>query len=75
MSTSSLSELLKLSEAERIQLAQDLWDSIPPGTGSLSLTEAEREELERRLAEHRADPSSAIPWAEARAQLRERFGA
>jgi len=75
MSTSSLPELLKLSEAERIQLAQDLWDSIPPASGSLSLTDEEREELERRLAEHRADPSSSIPWEEARAQLHERFGA
>ncbi|HYH83297.1 MAG TPA: addiction module protein [Longimicrobium sp.] len=67
--------MLKLSEAERIQLAQDLWDSIPPRSGSLGLTEAEIEELELRLAEHQADPSSAIPWEQARAQLRERFGA
>lgn len=75
MSTSSLFELLKLSEAERIQLAQDLWDSIPPASEALPLTEEQRQELERRLAEHRADPSSAIPWEEVRARLRERFGA
>lgn len=75
MSTSSLSELLKLSEAERIQLAQDLWDSIPPASEALPLTEEQLRELERRLAEHRADPSSAIPWEEVRPRLRERFGA
>jgi putative addiction module component (TIGR02574 family) len=74
MSTSSLSELLKLSEAERIQLAQDLWDSIPPASEALPLTEELRQELERRLAEHKADPSSAIPWEEVRARLRDRFG-
>lgn len=28
MSTTPLAELLKLSEAERIQLAQDLWDRV-----------------------------------------------
>jgi putative addiction module component (TIGR02574 family) len=74
MSTLPLSELLKLSEAERIQLAQDLWDSIPPRSEALPLGEEQRRELERRRAEHRADPSSAISWDEARAGLRERFG-
>ncbi|MDP9348447.1 MAG: addiction module protein [Gemmatimonadota bacterium] len=74
MSTLSLSALLKLTEAERIQLAQDLWDSISPESEALPLSEEQRRELERRLTEHKADPSSAIPWEEVRAQLRERFG-
>jgi putative addiction module component (TIGR02574 family) len=75
MSPATLSELLKLSEAERIQLAQDLWESIPPTSDALSPTEAQIEEWERRIAEHRADPSSAISWEEARARLRVRYGA
>lgn len=75
MSTTSLSELLQLSEAERIQLAQDLWDSIPADSEALSLTDEQRRELDRRLAEHQQDPSSAIPWEEVRARLRARFGA
>jgi putative addiction module component (TIGR02574 family) len=74
MSTISLSELLKLSEAERIQLAQDLWDSIPPESSLLGLDEEQRRELDRRLAEHEADPGSAVSWDEARARLRKRFG-
>jgi len=75
MTNASLSELLNLTEAERIQLAQDLWDSIPAGSQALPLSAEQRQELERRLAEHRANPASAIPWDEARARLRERFGA
>ena len=75
MSPSTLSELLKLSEAERLQLAHDLWDSIPPMSDALTVTEAQVEEWERRVAEHKADPSSAIPWKEVRARLRERYGA
>lgn len=71
MSAVSLSELLKLSEAERIRLAQDLWDSIPAGSEVLRLSPGLLEEMEERLAEHRADPSSAIPADEARARLRE----
>ena len=75
MSMTPLSELLKLSEAERIQLAQDLWDSIPARSEALPLDEEQLREMERRLAEHRADPASAISWEEARTRLRERFGA
>jgi putative addiction module component (TIGR02574 family) len=75
MSITPLSELLKLSEAERIQLAQDLWDSIPAQSAALPPDEEQLREMERRVAEHRADPASAIPWEEARAGLHERFGA
>jgi putative addiction module component (TIGR02574 family) len=75
MSTTPLSELLKLSEAERIQLAQDLWDSIPVRSEALPLDEDQLREMERRMAEHQAHSASAIPWEEARARLRERFGA
>jgi putative addiction module component (TIGR02574 family) len=71
----SLSDLLKLSPAERIQLAQDLWDSIAEDPEALPLTSEQRQELERRLAEHEQDPSTAVPWEDVRARLRERFGA
>ena len=75
MSTPAFSELLKLSEAERIQLAQDLWDSIPATSAVLGLSEDQRQELDRRLAEHEANPGSAIVWADVRARLQQRFGA
>lgn len=75
MSPAPLSELLKLSETERIQLAQDLWDSISPASEALPLSPEQLREMEERLAEHRADPSSAIPADEARARLRKRSGA
>jgi putative addiction module component (TIGR02574 family) len=35
----------------------------------LELTDAQREELDRRVAAHRADPSSAIPWETLRREL------
>jgi hypothetical protein len=40
MSTPNLPELLKLPVAKRIQLAQDLWDSIPADSAALQLTGA-----------------------------------
>ncbi len=75
MSTTPLSDLLKLSEAERIHLAQDLRDSIPAGSPEPAPGEEQLLEWERRQAGHRADPASAIPWDRARIRLREQFGA
>ncbi|MDP2956389.1 MAG: addiction module protein [Longimicrobiales bacterium] len=60
-----------LTVAERIQLVEDLWDSIAEAEEVLELTEAQRVELDRRLAAHRAQPGSSIPWAVLRAELTE----
>jgi putative addiction module component (TIGR02574 family) len=74
MANLSLDELLRLSVPERIQLAEDLWDSIAAEPESLPLTKTQRAEIERRMAAHDRDPEAAIPWEEVRAQLRELFG-
>jgi putative addiction module component (TIGR02574 family) len=73
MNKTSLADLLMLSPAERLQLAQDLWDSLPEE--AVPLTEEQVRELERRLADHDANPGAAIPWDEVRDRLRARFGA
>ena len=69
-----LDELLKLTVAERIQLAEDLWDSIAAKPGALPLTDTQRAEIDRRLAEHSRNPEAAIPWEEVRTRLHQRFG-
>lgn len=73
MSTISVEDLLHLSVAERIQLVEDLWDSIANRPEALELTEAQRSEIDRRLAEHDANPESAVPWEDVRARLRQRY--
>jgi len=52
-----------LTPAERIQLAEDLWDSLP--AAALPLTPAQTEELRRRRDALRADPSPGQDWEEA----------
>ncbi|MGB4117422.1 MAG: addiction module protein [Polaromonas sp.] len=59
-----------LPVSERIELAQDIWDSIAEETpNQLQLTPDEREVLHQRLSDHRANPSSSIPWDQVRALL------
>jgi putative addiction module component (TIGR02574 family) len=66
MNEALLAKLLKLTPAERIQLAQDLWDSIAP-EDMPPLTDEQIAEIDRRLAEHARDPARALPWEEVRA--------
>ena len=59
----------RLTVAERIQLAEDLWDSLADAPEVLAVTDAQRAELDRRLEAHRTDPDATIPWESLRQQL------
>jgi putative addiction module component (TIGR02574 family) len=63
-------EYLKLSVSERIQLVEDIWDSIAvEATNTVELSQAQKAELHRRAAAHRTDPSTAVPWEQVRSKL------
>ncbi len=62
--------ILALSVPERIQLVEDIWDSIAQAPKSLPLTTAQKAELDRRLAAYRKDPSVGSPWEAVRKKLR-----
>ena len=62
----------RLSVAERIQLVEDIWDSIAAETAEIPLTEAQRRDLERRLESHRSNPRAGSTWEEVQARLRGR---
>ena len=67
----TLTKLLELPPRERVDIAMALWDSLTPAEqeAEFELTPEQRAELDRRLAEHLADPASAIPWDEVRRKL------
>ncbi len=66
-----LAELLKLSASDRIEIVMALWGSLSETerAGQLALTLEQEAELDQRLAEHIANPASAIPWDEVRRKL------
>ena len=57
---------------ERILHVQALWDRIADEAESVPLSDAQRSELRRRLADHEANPGASIPWEIAREQVRRR---
>jgi putative addiction module component (TIGR02574 family) len=71
MMHNTLSELLKLPPRERAELAMALWESLTDGGREVevALTPEQEAELDQRLAEHLANPATAIPWDEIRKKL------
>ena len=71
MESSTLSQLLKLPSGDRAELAMALWESLSEAEreGGLALTDEQGAELDRRWAEHLANPSSAVRWSEVRRKL------
>ncbi len=65
--SATLSQITALSVDDRIHLVQAIWDSIADEQGQPSLTEVQRNELERRLADHQANPTDVVPWEEVKA--------
>jgi putative addiction module component (TIGR02574 family) len=58
----------RLSIEDRIALAQWLWDSAAREAEQAPLTQAQRQELERRLADSIARPDAVTPWEEVKAR-------
>jgi putative addiction module component (TIGR02574 family) len=55
-------EISQLSISERIQLAEDLWDSILDRQDEVQLDPAQEQELDRRLDRHRQDSTAGSTW-------------
>ncbi len=67
-----MGDLLELSVSERIQLVQDLWDSVAKVPEALSLTDEQKKELDLRLDAYRKDPDAGSPWEVVSERLRKR---
>ncbi len=60
----------QLSVAERILLVEEIWDSIVSEAEDLPLTEAQKQDLERRLAEYNDNPNAGSSWEDVKARIR-----
>ena len=69
MAKVSVADVMGLSVSERIQLVEDIWDSIATVPESIALSPAQREELERRLEDYRQHPEEGSPWEEVRSRI------
>ena len=63
----------RMSREERIELVQEIWDTIAAEPIPPALTEAERLELRHRVDEDNASPDDVVPWDQVKAQALRRL--
>ena len=55
-------DTLDLSIPERIQLVEDIWDTIATKAEAIELTENERKIIDERLEAYHRNPGLGSPW-------------
>lgn len=58
----------RLSTEDRLALAEAIWESVAQEAAQTPLTETQRLELERRLADSIARPDAVTPWETVKAR-------
>jgi putative addiction module component (TIGR02574 family) len=59
---------------ERLALVEEIWDTISADSSAVPLTDAQRTELEKRIAEDDAHPHDVVPWEQVKASTLSRLG-
>lgn len=71
----SIEQLRRLPLDQRIQVIEQLWDTLEESDlEEWPIPDEILDESDREVEAHLADPNSSIPWEEARARLFERYG-
>ena len=64
-------DIARLSSEERLQLLDELWESLCKDPRSVPFTQAQREDLDARLDEIERQGSRGIPWDEVVRRIRQ----
>ena len=62
MKTLTATDTLDLSIPERIQLVEDVWDTIAAEADLVELSEGEKKVIDERLKAYQQNPDSGSPW-------------
>ena len=60
MSDADVAEILKLPADERLRLVELIWESLAAKPSDVPLSDAHRDVIDERLAEHDRDPSDVV---------------
>ena len=63
----------RLGIEDRLALVEEIWDSIAVDSAAVPLTEAQRAELDRRIADHEAAPNDVVSWEEVKTSTIDRL--
>jgi len=71
MKTLTASDIAQMPLDQRIQLVEDLWDSIAELPESVEVPQWHRQVLENRLKAYHEDPQAGSPWSEVKKEILE----
>jgi putative addiction module component (TIGR02574 family) len=69
MSRVRLDQILELPAAERVEIAQQIWESVFEHPEAVLLTNGQKEELERRWRAFEQNPDEGEPWEDVKRSL------
>jgi len=58
-----------LNAEQKLELIEVLWESLVADPSSIPITDAQKEMLDRRIAELESGDAETIPWEEVRARI------
>lgn len=64
----------KLDVDDRLALVEEIWASVCADAERFPLSESQRAELDRRVADDDEFPDDVVPWDEVKASVRARLG-
>lgn len=67
--TLSKEEIREIPVPQRLELIEELWESIVEGKEPLPVTDDERRMLDEAIEEHERDPDDARPWEDVRGEI------
>ncbi len=70
--SATLTEIKSMSVDDRIHLIQAIWETIVEDQAPPELSEAQKKELSRRIAELDADPNNVLTWEQIKAHVKGR---
>ena len=70
MNTENNINIQKLSQSERILLAEELWDSIAQNQDDLEVTYSQKKILDERMAAYKASPNEGTSWEEVKNEMK-----
>lgn len=74
MNTQLLDQARQLSVEEQLELIEALWDNITKHNAAPPPSDAQKAELDRRLADHEKNPDDVVPWSEVKESALARIG-
>ena len=70
MSDTDVAEILKLPPEERLRLIEIIWSSLSADPSTVPLSDAHRDAIDQRVAEHERDPNDVVSRSDVIADAR-----